>query len=121
VTREITARTWLVECYAPGLATATVTGDGERLRAAIEVVRPDAGPVDYLGALVVAGDEAVFYAFRADDPASVEAVSRRAGLRFARIVESVGVAAPGLVDALSGLLDQVASRPTADGPGGAAA
>src|SRR4029079_5746497 len=92
VTREITARTWLVECYAPGLATATVTGDGERLRAAIEVVRPDAGPVDYLGALVVAGDEAVFYAFRAGDAASVEAVSRRAGLRFARIVESVGVA-----------------------------
>jgi hypothetical protein len=101
---EVAPRTWLVECYRPGLRTSTVAEDGDRVRAAIEIVRPRDGAIDYLGALLVAGDEAVFHAFRADDPGLVESASRRAGLRYARIVESVAVTAPSLADALTRLL-----------------
>lgn len=104
-------RTWLVECYVPGLVTSTVAEDGDRVRAAVEIVRHE-GSIDYLGALFVAGDEAVFHAFRAAESKLVEGASRRAGLRYARIVESVAIAAPGLADALTRLL--AAARPPED-------
>ena len=102
------SRTWLVECYAPGLHTGVVADDGDRIRAAVEVVRATDGPIEYLGALLVAGDEAVFHAFAAGTAELVEVASRRAGLRHTRVVESVAVAAPGLADALTRLLDATA-------------
>jgi hypothetical protein len=105
-------RTWLVECYATGIGAVAVAGDGARIRAAVEVVREEDGRVEYLGALLVAGDEAVFHAFAAEGETEVAAVARRAGLRYARIVESVAVAAPGLADALTRLL----AVPSSPGP-----
>jgi hypothetical protein len=98
-------RTWLVECYAPGIGAATVADDGARIRAAVEVARSADVAVEYLGGLLVAGDEAVFHAFDAADETEVADVARRAGLRYARIVESVSVAAPDLADALTRLLE----------------
>lgn len=98
-------RTWLVECYGPGLGSATVSDAGDRVRTAIEIVGRGPLRVEYLGALLVPGDEAVFHAFAADSPEAVEAASQRAGLRYTRIVESVAIAAPGLADALTRLLD----------------
>ena len=99
------ARTWLVECYAPGIRSAAVAGEGDRIRAAAEIAMARGAIVEYLGALLVAGDEAVFHAFDADDETVVAEVARRAGLGYARIVESVAVSAPGFADALTRLLD----------------
>lgn len=48
--------------------------------------------VDYLGALFVAADEAVFHRFRARHVDLVIEASRRADLKFERVVESIGVA-----------------------------
>lgn len=82
------ARTWLVECYSPGIEREAVVQEGERAREAVVEVRLDGGFVDYLGALFVADDEVVFHAFMAEDPTLVGEASRRAELRFERIVES---------------------------------
>lgn len=98
------SRTWLVECYAPGLVVASVNESAARARTAVEVVRGSGQRIEYLGALFVAGDEAVFHAFEAEEEAIVADASRRAGLAYQRIVESVAVQSPGLTDALSRLL-----------------
>jgi hypothetical protein len=115
----VTARTWLVECYAPGLVTTTVAGDGDRIRAAVEVVRSDGGSIEYLGALLVERDEAVFHAFRAETEQLIAAATSAAGLRFTRIVESTPIEAPGLGDALRHLLgtDPAASGASPPGSG----
>jgi len=105
-----------VECYAAGLIGSVVADDADRMRAAVEVARQRGAAIEYLGALFVAGDEAVFHTFRADDQAVVETATRRAGVRHTRIVESVAVVAPGLADALSRLLGE-AAEPDASGLG----
>ncbi|HEX8024829.1 MAG TPA: hypothetical protein VF484_01360 [Candidatus Limnocylindrales bacterium] len=97
-------RTWLVECYGPGIGEASVAAAGDRARAAVEIERAGGAEIDYLGALVMPTDEAVFHAFAAPDQARVAEASTRAGLHYERIVESVAVQAPSLVDALARLL-----------------
>ncbi len=97
-------RTWLVECYGPGIGEATVAAASDRARAAVEIERAAGAEIEYLGALVMPTDEAVFHAFAADDLERVADASARAGLRYERIVESVSVRAPTLVDALARLL-----------------
>jgi hypothetical protein len=101
-------RTWLVECYGPGIGESSVAAASDRARAAVEVERAGGADIEYLGALVMPTDEAVFHAFAADEPARVAETSSRAGLRYERIVESVAVRAPSLVDALARLLDRTA-------------
>jgi hypothetical protein len=100
----MTRRTWLVECYGPAIDAASVAEASDRIRASIEVVRAGGVTIEYLGALFVAADEVVFHAFAAVDCGEVAEVSRRAGLAHERIVESVGVTAPSLADALTRLL-----------------
>lgn len=84
-------RTFLVECYAPGISQDDVEAAAGRARAAAQAAGSGGGPLTYLGALLVADDEAVFHAFQADDVEAVETASRAAGLEFTRIVESVSV------------------------------
>lgn len=110
------SRTWLVECYLPGIRIEGVSLEAGRIRAAAEIEQAEGQPVNYLGALIVEGDEVVFHAFKADVEEPVASVAQRAGLRYARIVESVGVAPPGLADALTGLLEGAPqSLPTRQG------
>lgn len=97
-------RTWLVECYGPGIGEASVAAASDRARAAVEIVRAGGAQIEYLGALVMPTDEAVFHAFAADEMGRVAEASTRAGLRHERIVESVALRAPTLVDALARLL-----------------
>jgi hypothetical protein len=101
-------RTYLVECYSPGIERAAVADAGERARAASAAVRMPGRVVDYLGALLVADDEVVFHAFRAADEAIVSEVSRRAELRFERIVESIAIDGAEVAQGLSGLLAELA-------------
>ena len=86
-------RTYLVECYLPGIAEADVAAAGNRFRFAVEDLRSAGHDVTYLGALFLATDEAVFHQLRAADAAVVIEAARRAGVAFERVVESIGVGA----------------------------
>ncbi len=92
---EVTT-TYVVECFLPGVDDASVQQAADAT--AIEVRRLGLADreIEYVGALLMAGDEVVLHTFRARDPELVRRVSAAAGLAFARIVESVAVsAAPG--------------------------
>lgn len=86
------SKTWVVECYVPGVDDAAVRDAAERTAAELRRLGPDGRDVEYLGALLMAIDEVVLHAFRATDPEVVRGVSTAAGLAFERIVESVEVA-----------------------------
>lgn len=84
------SKTYVVECYVPGVDDAAVRRAADQ--AAAEVRRFTASlAIEYLGALLMAPDEVVLHAFRATDPELVARVSTAAGLRFDRVVESVEV------------------------------
>ncbi len=91
-------RTFLAECYIPGIEESSVAAAATRARAAVRALVAAGERIEYLGAVLVAGDEVVFHTFGAQDPVLVERASRNAGLAFERIVESVAVdgADPGL-------------------------
>jgi hypothetical protein len=97
-------RTWLVECYGPDIDASSVAAASDRARAAVEIARARGAVIDYLGALLIATDEAVFHAFVAEHSLSVADASTRAGLAYTRIVESISVSSPTLTDALTRLL-----------------
>jgi hypothetical protein len=84
-------RTFLVECYLPGIDEAGVAEAATRARLAAGELHARGDAIAYLGATLVPADEVVFHAFTAPDAAIVEAASRAAGLSFERVVESTGV------------------------------
>ena len=84
-------RTFLVECYLPGVAERDVAEASERARHVTEEMRAGGRDVAYLGALFVAADEAVYHQFHASDASVVVDASRMAGLSFERVVESIGL------------------------------
>jgi hypothetical protein len=110
VSQEPLRRTWLVECYSPGIERDAVARAGERAREAALGLRRDGHVVDYLGALLVPDDEVVFHAFASESDALVGDVSRSAGLRYERVVESVTVSALGSPDALDALISPLGPR-----------
>jgi hypothetical protein len=85
-------RTFLAECFLPGVHASDVEAAGARARAVADELRAAGTPVEYLGALLVEQDEVVFHAFRAGTLGDALEASRRAGLPFERVVESVEVA-----------------------------
>jgi hypothetical protein len=89
-------RTFLVECYMPGLDRALVDAASDRARAACSAMRTEGRAVDYLGALLLPGDEIVFHLFGAGDVTLTRETATLAGLDAERVVESIVV---GHVDA----------------------
>jgi hypothetical protein len=84
-------RTYLVECYEPGIAPAEVASAGDRALTASVALRQEGRSVEYVGAILVPGDEVVFHVFAADCAATVCAASARASVPYERVVESVTV------------------------------
>jgi len=82
-------RTFLVECYSPGVDRGSVEADGARVCSVAAEMRREGVGVSYLHAMFMAADEVVFYVFIAEDARSVAEASRRAGLQFERVVESI--------------------------------
>jgi hypothetical protein len=82
-------RTWLVECFLPGVDDDDVSAAADRARAAVRTLRGTGRRIDYLGAVLMAADEVVFHAFAADEPEIVRAASSAASLGFERVVESM--------------------------------
>ena len=89
------SKTWVVECYVPGVDDAAVQRAADQTAAAVrgfcQAIGTTTADLEYLGALLMAVDEVVLHAFRATDVDVVRRVSTAADLPFARIVESVEV------------------------------
>ncbi len=91
MTRAAAVRTFLVECYLPGVEEPDVAAAAQRARDAVTGLVREGAQIEYLGAALIPQDEVVFHAFGASDAAVVARASREAELRFERIVESVTV------------------------------
>jgi hypothetical protein len=85
------SRTYLVECYEPGIAPAQVESAGARALTASAALRDEGRNVEYVGAIVVPEDEVVFHVFAAECVAAVRAASVRASVAYERVVESTTV------------------------------
>jgi hypothetical protein len=81
-------RTYLVECYQPGIERAEVELATDRALTASAELRDEGREVEYVGALVVPGDEVVFHIFAAESAATVREASVRASVTYERVVES---------------------------------
>jgi hypothetical protein len=85
------SKTWVVECYMPGVDDARVRLAADRAAAAVRSLGGPESGIEYLGALLMAVDEVVLHAFRASDAALVSRAANAAGLSFERVIESVEV------------------------------
>ena len=87
-------KTYLVECYSPGIARMEVEAAAERAVAACAELREEGCGVDYVGAMLVPADEVVFHVFASPCARVVREAGLRAGVPFERVVESVAVPTP---------------------------
>lgn len=84
-------RTYMVECYAPGIQAIDVAADGDRAQAAAEAMRRDGRRIEYVRGLLLPVDEVVFHLFLAQDAGLVHEAVLRAAVTCERIVESIVV------------------------------
>jgi hypothetical protein len=82
---------YVVECYSPAIDRPAVRSSGRRAAAETSEMRNQSRLVDYLGALLVPGDEVVFHPFAARSGTAVREATLRAGIEFERVVESIPV------------------------------
>ena len=86
-------RTYLVECYSPGVDRTEVEATAERALEASAELRRDGRAVEYAGAIVIPADEVIFYVFASATPAAVSEASESAALPLARVLEGVSLRA----------------------------
>jgi hypothetical protein len=86
-------RTFLLECYAPDIGLGDVEAVGRRAATAAAQLRGEGHSIEYVRALFVPGDDAVFHVFVADLIETVRKAGERAAISFERVVESVAVEA----------------------------
>jgi hypothetical protein len=83
-------RSYLVECYWPGVSEATLAETLARTDAAAAQLRRQGGHVDLRGTILVRADETVFCLFDGHEP-DVRAAGELAGIRFERVLESLWI------------------------------
>jgi hypothetical protein len=86
--REV-ARTYLVECYWPGITEVAFADSAARAGAAARALRATGRDVEFLGSVLVPTDEVAFWRFASDTRIAVEEASFRAGLPYDRVMECV--------------------------------
>lgn len=84
-------RSYLVECYSPGVRRADVESAARRAAAVSEELRHSGTPVDYTGAILLPGDEVVLHLFSSESEQGVREASERAAIAFERILETVQI------------------------------
>jgi hypothetical protein len=89
--RDNLRRTYLVECYEPGLEHAEAQLAADRALAASVELREEGRELEYIGAILVPGDEVVFHMFASEGERDVREASVRASLPYERVVESIAV------------------------------
>jgi hypothetical protein len=85
------ARTFLVECYWPGVTEPEHAAAAARAEAVARELRSGGLLIDFLDTLLVPRDEIAFFRFAAPSRKQVELASARALLPFDRVVEYVEV------------------------------
>jgi len=83
-------RSYLVECYWPGVSEETVVAAVQRTCSATSALRRRGRDVDFLGSILVPTDETIFSLFEGCE-SDVRAACARAGLPFERVLDSVHV------------------------------
>lgn len=83
-------RSYLVECYWPGVSEEALVAAAHRARQAASELRRLGGDVDLLSSILVLVDETVFCLFDGCE-ADVRAVSEQAGVPFERVLESLRI------------------------------
>jgi hypothetical protein len=83
-------RSFLVECYWPGVSEEALVRTARRAREAASELRRQGGDVNLLGSILVPADETVFCLFEGCE-ADVRAASEQAGVPFERVLESLHV------------------------------
>ena len=87
--RRRVRRTYLVECYWPGITASALTDTGTRAQAAARELRAGGHDIWFLGSLLVPTDEMAFCRFAAGSTTDVERVSTLAELPFSRVLPCV--------------------------------
>jgi hypothetical protein len=88
-------RSYLAECFWPGVSEAKLEELDNRAAMIATAGQGCATKVRYRGSMLMHEDEVVLCFFDGPSAAAVEAAARRAGIPFARIVESTGVPSHG--------------------------
>jgi hypothetical protein len=81
-------KSYLVECYWPGVSVEKLVDALRRVHDAQSQLRGLGADVEFLGSILVPVDETVFCLFDGSE-ADVRAVSARAGVLFERVLESL--------------------------------
>jgi hypothetical protein len=83
------SRTYLVERYWPGATEVAFNDITARARSAARELQAAGRNIEYLGGLLLPGDEVAFWRFASESDAGVAEAAARAGLTFDRVVESI--------------------------------
>jgi hypothetical protein len=81
-------KSYLVECYWPGVSVEKLVDTLRRVHEAQSQLRGCGADVEFLGSILVPVDETVFCLFDGSE-ADVRAVSEQAGVLFERVLESL--------------------------------
>jgi hypothetical protein len=84
-------RTYLVECFWPGIDERKHVSAADRAQAAALQLCQEGRDIEFLGSILVPADETVFCFLRGLE-ADVRSASERAGLPFERVLEAVRIA-----------------------------
>jgi len=84
------AKSYLVECYWPGVTPRKHAGAARRAQAAASDLRRQGSKVSFVGSILVLDDETVFCLFDGKE-ADVRAVSEQAGVPFERVLKSLRI------------------------------
>jgi hypothetical protein len=79
--------TYLVECFWPGIDERQHAAAADRAQAAALQLRREGGEIEFLGSILIPGDETMFCFFKGREP-DVRGASERAGLPFERVLEA---------------------------------
>lgn len=85
------SRTYLVECFAPGVDRAAVHDTAARASEAAFDLRRQGRAIEYEGALLVLLDEVVLHRFRSESQALVREAADRAAMAFERVLDVVAI------------------------------
>jgi hypothetical protein len=85
------SRSYLVECYWPGVSTKGFAKSAERIQEEASKLAREGGDIVFRGSILVLADESVFCLFDGSE-SDIRTASERAGMRFDRVLESMRIA-----------------------------
>lgn len=82
-------KTFMAECFWPGVTTQKVADAGERIRQAARAISPQGRPGRYIGSILVPADEIALCLFEALSEAAASEINRQAAIPSERILQIV--------------------------------